>query len=111
MSTDDPKPRKGRFLPVAPPREDGTMVGVLLEKDGFTPTGFKPIKEGEPIMGTYAELNRRKGEIAFDTEIHEGIGGVETFDDSQKRSWGSTGKYRDGWDRIWGSKEDDEAEA
>jgi len=110
MSDETKKPRKAKFLPMAVNNE-GHMKGVLLEKDGFSLGGFRPIKEGEPLMGgPYAELKRKEDEVAFDATFHDDLGLDEIIptDDSEestdRKTWGSTDEYRSGWDRIWGNK-------
>lgn len=88
----------------------GDIRGLVMDEQGVRPVEFTRIEEGKPIMGDYVALSPREGSPLLNAEFTRipGTGGARPPE--VRTSSGpprvSTPAYRDGYDRIFGKKQD-----
>lgn len=110
MSDDTVKTRKGTVIPIAH-SDQGDVRGILVEKDGTASlTEFRRLKEGQPIMGgnttRLAPIENTPYLAAEITEVK--LPGVPEPPKAEspkgKARVGYSPAYAEGWDRIFGKK-------
>lgn len=110
MSSDDPKlpAKKEDVVFVHSPAEDGEGYRVIRKREDAIEIGeMRAVQEGRPLHGELVKLKPRKeSERLFDVEVlasREELGqGLGHAGPAQV----ATEAYRDGWEAIFGARED-----
>lgn len=81
----------------------GDIRGLVLDEQGVRPVEFTRIEEGKPIMGDYVALSPREGSPLLNAEFTR-IPGARH--ESSGPAMVASEAYRNGYDRIFGKKQD-----
>lgn len=103
--SDKPAVTNGIFLPLGN-GEKGEVRGLHLGDDGPSLRRLAPVQEGRPIMGDLTTLTRREGSMFLNAETTH-ISGSRSASRSGP-SMVNSQAYRDGWERIFKKKPEEE---
>jgi hypothetical protein len=107
MADDNPPPNRDVALLYAP-TEDGAGARIVRARNGSIETGeIRPAKEGQPIAPqTELVRLRPRPEVpqVCDVEVLHREQPIESKDALSGPAQVATARYRDNWDRIFGSQ-------